>query len=121
MHSLRAPLAVHISWCLLKLWNTLRRLSTLKPTFRAMLEEGGTNHFLLRKYGDTWTAAHLSLMEHQIKELEAQMMLMQRHVDNIQSQMHTLQLLVHRHAYLYSSRRTNKAWSTKVRVLDVMD
>lgn len=86
-----------------------------------MSEENGTNHFLLRKYGDTWTAAHLSLMEHQLKELEAQMMLMQRHVDNIQAQMHTLQLLVHRHAYLYSNRVTNKAWVVKVRVLDTLD
>ena len=59
------------------------------------------NVFLLRKYGDNWTAAHLSLMEYQLKELEAQMMVMQRHVDNIQAQMHSVQLLVNRHSYLY--------------------
>ncbi|CAE7203301.1 unnamed protein product [Symbiodinium necroappetens] len=95
----------------------------LKPKIAAMSEEkeSGMNHFLLRKYGDTWTAAHLSLMEYQLKELEAQMMLMQRHVDNIQSQMHTLQLLVHRHSYLYSNRVTNKARMIKVRVLDTLD
>ncbi|OLP83545.1 hypothetical protein AK812_SmicGene35684 [Symbiodinium microadriaticum] len=82
---------------------------SLKLEASAMSDESGMNHFLLRKYGDTWTAAHLSLMEYQLKELEAQMMLMQRHVDNMQSQMHSLQLLVHRHAYLYSNRVTNKA------------
>ena len=86
-----------------------------------MSDESGMNHFLPRKYGDTWTAAHLSLMECQLKELEAQMMLMQCHVDNIQSQMHALQLLVHRHAYLYSNRVTNKARPHKVRILDAMD
>ncbi|OLP99129.1 Copia protein [Symbiodinium microadriaticum] len=93
----------------------------LKQALIAMSDDKGMNHFLLRKYGDTWTAAHLSLMEYQLKELEAQMMLMQRHVDNIHSQMHTLQLLVHRHAYLYSNRVTNKARTDKVRILDAMD
>ncbi|CAE7635346.1 Pol, partial [Symbiodinium necroappetens] len=96
-------------------------LESLKQALIAMSDDNGMNHFLLRKYGDTWTAAHLSLMEYQLKELEAQMMLMQRHVDNIHSQMHTLQLLVHRHAYLYSNRVTNKARPNKVRILDMMD
>ena len=38
----------------------------------------------------------------------------------IRSQMHTLQLLVHRHAYLYSNRATNKA-RTPIRILDTLD
>ncbi|CAE7840575.1 unnamed protein product [Symbiodinium sp. KB8] len=53
----------------------------------SVLSIGGAQSHVLddeKKYGDTWTAAHLSLMEYQLKELEAQMMLMQRHVDNIQ-------------------------------------
>ena len=80
MHSLRAPLAMHTSLCWLLLTQMLRSRDKLKQTLKAMSDDKGMNHFLLRKYGDTWTAAHLSLMEYQLKELEAQMMLMQRHV-----------------------------------------
>ena len=42
----------------------------LKPALDPMSDQN--NVFLLRKYGDNWTAAHLSLMEYQLKELEAQ-------------------------------------------------
>ena len=79
------------------------------------------NIFLLRKYGDNWTAAHLSLMEYQLKELETQMMVMHRHVDNLQAQMHSVQLLVNRHSYLYGNRVVNKARMEKVRYLDTLD
>ena len=88
---------------------------------RAMLEDGNVNTFLLRKYGDGWTAAHLSLLELHVKDLEAQMMNMQRYVDSLHAQLHSLQLLVHRHSYLYSTRNVNKARPDKVRHLDTLD
>ena len=53
----------------------------------AMTEE--TNTFLLRKYGDGWTAAHLSLLEFHVKDLEAQVMNMQRYVDSLHAQLHS--------------------------------
>ena len=85
----------------------------------AMTEE--TNTFLLRKYGDGWTAAHLSLLEFHVKDLEAQMMNMQRYVDSLHAQLHSLQLLVHRHSYLYSTRNVNKSRPDKVRYLNTLD
>ena len=84
-----------------------------------MTEE--TNTFLLRKYGDGWTAAHLSLLEFHVKDLEAQMMNMQRYVDSLHAQLHSLQLLVHRHSYLYSTRNVNKSRPDKVRYLNTLD
>ena len=80
-----------------------------------------TNTFLLRKYGDGWTAAHLSLLEFHVKDLEAQMMNMQRYVDSLHAQLHSLQLLVHRHSYLYSTRNVNKSRPDKVRYLNTLD
>ena len=85
----------------------------------AMTEE--TNTFLLRKYGDGWTVAHLSLLEFHVKDLEAQMMNMQRYVDSLHAQLHSLQLLVHRHSYLYSIRNVNKSRPDKVRYLNTLD
>ncbi|CAE7837273.1 unnamed protein product [Symbiodinium microadriaticum] len=37
----------------------LRSRDKLKQTLKAMSDDKGMNHFLLRKYGDTWTAAKL--------------------------------------------------------------
>ena len=80
-----------------------------------------TNTFLLRKYGDVWVTAHMSIMEYQIKELEVQMQVMQHHLDKIQLDVHAVQLLVHRHAYLYSNRRVNTVCSPKDRDLHSLD
>ena len=74
-------------------------LLKIRVNWSAMTEE--TKTFMRRKSGDGWTAAHLSLLEFQVKDLEAQMMNMQWYVDSLHAQLHALQLLVHRHSYLH--------------------
>ncbi|CAE7555833.1 GIP [Symbiodinium sp. CCMP2592] len=95
---------------------TLWSLQTLFCRVLRILDQSALN-----QYGDAWVTAHMSIMNYQIKELEVQMQLMQRHLDKVQLELHSMQLLIHRHAYLYSNRRVNKIRYDLVRDLHSLD